>query len=124
MNRSLLLIGLGGFFGSIGRYLTAVLFTRIWASTFPLGTIVANVLGCLLIGVVYGLSARMGWLNPEWRLFLATGFCGGYTTFSSFAFENADLLQSGQYWTFLLYLISSITLGITAVFLGIIITKI
>lgn len=123
MGRTFLLIGLGGFIGSVARYLTAILFTRIWPSTFPFGTFAANILGCLLIGVVYGISGRMDWLTPEWRLFLATGLCGGYTTFSSFAFENADLLQSAHYWTFALYSISSFAFGLLAVFAGIFISK-
>lgn len=123
MGKNLLWIGLGGFLGSIGRYLTAVLMTKIWSSSFPWGTFVANVLGCLIIGLVYGFSTRMNWMNPEWRLFLATGFCGGYTTFSSFTFENADLLQSGNYGTFALYTLSSFAVGLAAVFAGILLTK-
>jgi len=123
MGRHILWIGLGGFLGSIGRYLTAVLMTRIWPSTFPLGTFVANVLGCLIIGFVYGLSTRLNGMPPEWRLFLATGFCGGYTTFSSFTFENADLLQSGHYATFAWYTLSSFAIGLAAVFAGILLAK-
>lgn len=123
MNRTLLLIGLGGFLGSIARYRTAVLFTRLWPSTFPFGTFAANVVGCLLIGIVYGLWGRMGWLTPEWRLFLATGFCGGYTTFSSFTYENANLLQTGHYRTFFIYTAASVILGLAAVVLGTLITK-
>lgn len=123
MGRTLLLIGLGGFLGSISRYLTSVLCNSFFPLTFPLGTFVVNIMGCLVIGIVYGLSGRMDWMTPEWRLFLATGFCGGYTTFSSFTFENADLLQSGNYWTFGLYTIASCTLGLLAVFAGILIAK-
>lgn len=118
------MIGFGGFFGSIARYLTSLLFTRIWSTTFPLGTFVTNILGCLLIGCIFGISERWEWLAPEWRLFFATGFCGGYTTFSSFSFENLELLQAGQYGTFGVYAISSVVLGMLAVFLGILIMKI
>lgn len=124
MGRYLLLVGLGGFLGSIGRYLTTLLFSRIWPSQFPFGTFVANIVGCLLIGIVYGLAERAGWLTTPWRLLLATGFCGGYTTFSSFAFENLDLLQAGNYGTFLGYTLSSLLLGVLAVFAGIVLVKI
>src|SRR5699024_8971901 len=102
-------------------YLTAVLITRVLPSTFPFGTFTANILGCLIIGVVYGLAGRYGWLTGEWRVFLATGFCGGYTTFSSFTFENADLLQSGHYWQCSLNTIDSFIVGLVAVFAGILI---
>lgn len=124
MGRILLLIGLGGFLGSIGRFLTGMLFIKYWPSSFPLGTFAANVLGCLVIGIIYGLSERYDWMNPQLKLFLATGFCGGYTTFSSFTFENLELLQAGNYLLMALYTLLSITLGLMAVFLGVMITKI
>lgn len=124
MIRILLLIGLGGFFGSIGRYLTGLLFDRIWPVGFPIGTFVANILGCLLIGCIFGISQRYEWFSPEWRLFFATGFCGGYTTFSSFSFENLEMLQTGQYGTFGIYAISSMVLGMLAVFVGMLLIRI
>lgn len=123
MDRNFLLVGLGGFLGSIARYLTALLFMKSWMASFPIGTFVANLLGCFVIGLVYGFSGRMEWLTPEWRIFLATGFCGGYTTFSSFMYENAGLLESAQYWTFVLYSLSSFVIGLVAVFVGIFITR-
>lgn len=123
MGKYLLFIGLGGFLGSISRYLTVVFSNKIWSSTFPIGTFMANILGCLLIGVIVGFSVGRGWFSTEWKLFLVTGFCGGYTTFSSYALENIELLQSGNYIGFLGYLFSSIIIGMIAVFLGILITK-
>ncbi|HLT08900.1 MAG TPA: CrcB family protein [Cyclobacteriaceae bacterium] len=73
----LLLIGLGGFLGSIARYCITVYFTRLFPSVFPFGTFAVNILGCFAIGVFFGLSSRFEWFSPEWRLFLITGFCGG-----------------------------------------------
>lgn len=124
MNRTIILIGIGGLFGSISRYLTASFFTRVFPSAFPYGTFIVNIVGCLLIGVFYGLSERYNWFTPDLRIFLATGFCGGFTTFSSFAYENIHLLQTSQYLTFTLYSFGSFAVGLLATFCGIILTKI
>lgn len=124
MSRIFLLIGIGGFIGSIARYATASWLTKLIPSVFPYGTFAANIIGCLVIGIVYGLSERFTWLTPEWRFFLATGLCGGYTTFSSFAYENINLLQDSDYFTFAAYSISSFAIGLLAVFGGITLTKI
>ena len=124
MSRILLLIGAGGFIGSVARYATASWFTKLFPSSFPYGTFVANIIGCLAIGIIYGLSERYNWLTPEWRFFLATGLCGGYTTFSSFAYENINLLQSSNYFTFAVYSLGSFAIGLLAVFGGISLTKI
>jgi len=124
MGRIFLLVGAGGFLGSIARYLIAIWLTKHFPSAFPYRTFAANILGCLLIGLVFGLGQRFEWLTPEVRLFLATGFCGGFTTFSSFTLENTILLQNSNYLTFAIYAISSFTLGLLAVFGGITLTKI
>jgi fluoride exporter len=121
MFRNLLLIGLGGAAGSIARYLTAQ-----WLKNddgFPLGTFVANAAGCFLIGLLYGLAARNEWLTPGLRLLLATGFCGGYTTFSTFAFENLTFLQTNQFGLFLSYTFGSFLAGLLAAWLGLFLTK-
>jgi CrcB protein len=91
---------------------------------FPLGTFTVNILGCLLIGLIYGLSEKSPAITMGWRLFLAVGFCGGFTTFSTFANENLALLRDGEFFYFFLYTGLSVVLGITATFLGVIITKI
>lgn len=124
MGRILLLVGTGGFLGSIARYLIAIWITKHFPSAFPYGTFAVNMLGCLLIGIVFGLGQRFEWLTPSLLLFLATGFCGGFTTFSSFTLENINLLQNSNYLTFALYAISSFTVGLLAVFGGITLTKI
>lgn len=122
MNRSIILVGIGGLLGSIVRYLSAAFITKTLSSSFPYGTFAVNIIGCLIIGIIFGLSERFDWL-PEWRLFLATGFCGGFTTFSSFAYENISLLQDKDYLTFAAYSISSFGLGLLATFIGSFIVK-
>ncbi|MBS1624701.1 MAG: fluoride efflux transporter CrcB [Bacteroidetes bacterium] len=124
MNRQLILIGLGGMMGSVARYLMAGYLSKLMPSAFPYGTFAVNIIGCLIVGIIYGLSARFYWLTPEWRFFLATGFCGGYTTFSSFAFENIQLIQQSNYVVFILYGIASFGIGLLAVFAGLSLTKI
>ncbi len=123
MGRTLLLIGIGGFLGSIARYLTSLLGSKLWSGVFPFGTFLTNIIGCLFIGFIFGLSQKYGWLTPQWRFFLATGFCGGYTTFSTFVLDNAKLLQTGQYWPFIGYTFLSIAVGIFLVFTGILLAK-
>ncbi len=124
MSRILFLIGAGGLIGSLARYLTASYFTKIFPSAFPYGTFLVNTIGCLIIGIVFGFSEKYSWLSPEWRYFLATGICGGFTTFSSFAYENIKLIQEGNFLVFALYSILSFSLGLFAVFIGLTLTKI
>jgi fluoride exporter len=118
-----LIIGLGGGIGSVLRYLVQVLVTRHFASPFPAGTFLVNITGCLLIGVLYGLSARSEAFTLEWRLFLITGICGGYTTFSSFSLESINLLKAGHYTYFILYASLSFVLGLLATVGGTILAK-
>jgi len=122
MSRFVILVGIGGFFGSIARYLAAYVITNTTLSTFPYGTFAVNIIGCFLVGSVFGFSERFDWL-PEWRIFLATGFCGGFTTFSSFAYENIVLLQDKDYQTFAAYSILSFVLGLLATFAGLLLTR-
>lgn len=124
MNRTIILIGIGGLLGSIARYSAASYFTKVFPSPFPYGTFIVNIAGSLLIGIFYGLSVRHHWFTPDLRLFLATGFCGGFTTFSSFTYENIILLQTSHYLTFALYSIGSFTVGLLTAFGGLILTKI
>lgn len=117
--RILLLIGAGGFLGSIARYLTQQGIGKILPVAFPYGTFIVNITGCFLIGVLYAFSNRSNMLITEWRLFLTTGFCGGFTTFSTFSIEAYTLVREGQYLYFALYAGLSVALGIFATFIAI-----
>ncbi len=121
--RTLLIIGLGGGIGSILRYLVQVYISRYVTLAFPVGTLLVNISGCLLIGLLYGLSTRYTVITVEWRLFLITGICGGYTTFSSFSYESISLFKQGNYTYFILYTTLSFVLGLLATVGGTAITK-
>jgi fluoride exporter len=123
MVRNLILIGIGSFIGGICRFLTQQFFQKHYPHYLPLGTLSVNILGCFIIGVVYALSSKGNILSPELRLFLATGICGGYTTFSSFAYENITLLQDGELFYFGLYILLSVAIGLLAVYMGILFIK-
>lgn len=123
MLKTLLVIGSGSFLGGIARYLTSRVLQNSFASAFPFGTMAVNLLGCLLIGLIFGMSERTNLLNDEWRLFLTVGFCGGFTTFSTFAYENVTLLRDGSFLYFTVYTGLSVFLGLAAVFFGNAVTK-
>ena len=114
--KQLLLVFLGGGVGSALRYLV-VKYVGTW-NALPIGTLAVNVLGSFLIGIVLGLSLKQQFLSGNSFLLLATGLCGGFTTFSAFSLENQHLLNSGHFLAFVLYTVSSILLGILAVYLG------
>jgi CrcB protein len=119
MDRSILLVGIGGFVGSIARYLVAVLFASQISSVFPFGTLAVNVVGCFLIGILFALSDRGNILSPELRILLTTGFCGGFTTFSTFSYESLQLMQDGEYLYLAAYVLISVFVGLAATFVGI-----
>ena len=123
MIKNLLLVGLGGGIGSIARYLCQKWFNENYPHPFPWGTFLVNLSGCFLIGVFYAASEKSAVLSPQTRLLLITGFCGGFTTFSTFAFENVSLLRTGDLFYFLLYSIGSVIAGIIAVYLGSLLIK-
>jgi len=110
----LFIIGLGGAIGSISRYLMQVVISRYITVTFPLGTFLVNLTGCFIIGLLYGLTNKYAWMTMEWRLFLITGLCGGYTTFSSYSYESISLIRQGNYVYFILYIVLSVVLGLLA----------
>jgi CrcB protein len=123
MDRSLLLVGLGGFIGSAARYLVAVVLSGYVSSSFPLATFVVNIFGCFLIGVLFALSERGDVLTPEWRIFLTTGFCGGFTTFSTFSYESLRLMQEGELFYLGLNVVLSVVIGFAATYVGILLVK-
>ncbi|QHI36201.1 Putative fluoride ion transporter CrcB [Kordia antarctica] len=120
--KQLLLVFLGGGFGSALRFLLGKYLNNAGAG-IPYGTFAANVLGSLLIGIILGLAAKNEAISEQHTLLLATGFCGGFTTFSTFAYENHVLLKSGDFTTFFLYTIASFVIGFAAVFLGLYVVK-
>lgn len=124
MNRNIILVGIGSMLGGVSRYLAAFFLTRPLPSAFPYGTFAVNIVGCLVIGLIYGFAERFNWFSPDLRLFLATGFCGGFTTFSSFAYENVQLLQDKDYLTFAAYSGGSFALGLLAAFIGLSLAKV
>lgn len=120
--KTILLIGSGGFLGSIARYGLQHLMHRVIPSTFPFGTLLVNIIGCFAIGLIYGALGKSSWLTEDWKLFLAIGICGGFTTFSSFSHENIKLLQDGQAFQALLYIAASVIIGLTMTYIGILIS--
>ncbi len=123
MLKQIVLVGMGGGTGSIFRYLTSVLTARYYANVFPMATFAANLIGCFLIGLFIGYIDRNHTLSPDYRFLLVTGFCGGYTTFSSFALENFNLFHSQNYFTLAAYILLSVVMGYIAVALGMYISK-
>jgi CrcB protein len=113
----LILVGIGGMIGSIARYWTTVNFGKI-STGFPLGTLTVNLIGCFVIAVVATLAEKTTLISPETRLFLATGLCGGLTTFSSLTYEVAMLLRDEEWWYAGIYLGTSVIGGFVALYLG------
>ena len=119
MPLNLLLVALGGAVGSMARYLTGVAAGRAFGLKFPYGTLTANILGGLLMGMLVGvLALRGGEHQDRWRLLVAVGFLGGYTTFSSFSLELARMVETKAWGQALGYSFGSVIAGVGAVFLG------
>ena len=116
--KNILLVGLGGAFGSIARYLGQKYLTQLYPQAFPIGTFVVNVLGCFLIGLFFGLASKNEYFTPTLRVLLMTGFCGGFTTFSAFTLEGMELLHQQRFLIFTLYFLLSVLFGLIATFAG------
>ena len=115
----LLIIGLGGFLGSVARYVTAKFVDDKLSPTFPYGTLTVNIVGSFLLGMIYVLALRKTGLTENGRLFLGVGFCGGFTTFSAFALENFNQMQGKLVGASLLYISLSVAGGILALAAGV-----
>ena len=120
--KSFLLVFLGGGLGSGLRYLVTIAMNN-YSKVLPLGTFTVNMLGCLLIGLILGYAQKENTLTSNQTLLLATGFCGGFTTFSAFANENLELIKNGELFNFSVYTIGSVLIGILAVFIGFYLTN-
>ncbi|MGG9971645.1 fluoride efflux transporter CrcB [Ferruginibacter sp. SUN002] len=115
MIKNFLLVGVGGALGSMLRYLFSLVITN---KQLPWATLLVNIIGSFVIGAVVAMSLKNEVFNNNWRVFLATGICGGFTTFSAFSVENLQLLQNGKYLLSIGYIAASIILGIFAAWLG------
>ena len=112
---NILSVGLGGFIGAVCRYLIGLIpINEI--TTFPIKTFAINVMGCIVIGVVTVVAAKNSSLSPHMLLFLKVGVCGGFTTFSTFALESADLIKNGNVMMSFLYVLGSVLVGVGVIF--------
>lgn len=117
----MIVAGIGGFFGTCGRYLTGVAAKKIFKSSYPFGTFCANFIGCFIFGLLFGLWDSHG-MSYMMKVLLMPGFCGGYTTFSSLSYDMYSLLHEGKYLRFAIYLVTSVGLGLLMVLAGMTIT--
>ncbi|MBU2951579.1 fluoride efflux transporter CrcB [Tamlana agarivorans] len=120
--KNLLLVFVGGGFGSVLRYLIGKQLNSI-ETGIPYGTFLANILGSFFIGVILGMAAKHDAINQNHTLLIATGFCGGFTTFSTFVYENHLFLKSGDFFSFAVYTCVSFIVGFLLVFLGMFLAK-
>jgi len=123
MIKNFLIVGLGGAVGSMLRYAVQKFFQAQTTAAFPTGTLLVNIAGCFLIGILWSLVSRSLTWNDEMKLLLMTGFCGGFTTFSAFTLEGIGLLKENRTVLFVIYLTASVVGGLLATFIGIRIVK-
>lgn len=123
MIKNIFIVLIGGGAGSVFRYLVSFYLNKWGSFSFPFSTFIVNIFGCLLIGIISGLFFKSNYLSPELKLLIITGFCGGFTTFSAFAYENFNLIQSGNFTLSLFYSFLSVLFGIVSVWIGILIAK-
>ncbi len=123
MYKIFFLVGSGGFMGSVSRYYSHQIISRYFPAIFPFGTLGVNLVGCFLIGIIYGLAEKGTSISPDMRIFLTAGFCGGFTTFSAFSLDSLKLINSGDWIYFTLYITASVVIGILATFGGAYVSK-
>lgn len=123
MLRTILLVGSGGFIGSVLRYLIQYYMEKSLTSTFPWGTLIANITGSFVIGMVFALAEKGNLMSAEWRIFLAVGICGGFTTFSAFAYNNFSMINEKAWSSLFINIGGNLFLGILAVYLGVILIR-
>lgn len=111
-----LVVGIGGFIGAVIRYLISLIPIKN-PESFPINTFVINIIGAFAIGCIAFAVSKNENIDPKWLLFLKVGICGGFTTFSTFSLETAELIKGGSVVTAILYVIASIVIGILAVML-------
>lgn len=114
------LVALGGALGSVSRFLLGPALQRAFNATFPVGTLFINILGSLILGFVMRLTVEGVNVTPEARAFIAIGFCGGFTTFSTFSYEAMRLLEDGEGSRAALYILASVLLSLGAAFVGLV----
>jgi CrcB protein len=120
---NIFLIAIGGALGSVARYLLSTFVLRATGTLFPLGTFVVNVIGCLVFGAIAGAASQRVQLAPAMRLFLLTGILGGFTTFSSYAFESFTLVRDGQFLWASLNVAGQVIAGLAGMWAGYVITN-
>ena len=118
MIKNILLVGMGGFVGSVARYFLSKLNLYFDFFAIPVGTLSVNIIGSFVIGLLTGIAEKSTILTTDLRLLLMVGICGGFTTFSTFTNENLMLMHNGQFLSIFLYTGLSIFLGFLAVYLG------
>ena len=119
--RLMLLAGCGGFLGTCCRYLTNRLYLSYFNTTLPFATFTVNILGCFIVGLILGFLNKSGIVSPKLNAFLVVGFCGGFTTFSTFSFETFTLGLNGEFITSILYVVASIIAGLLSVWFAMLI---
>lgn len=124
MLKSLLIVGTGGFIGGAMRYLLSTYIKNMYGQTFPWGTLVVNLLGCFVFGIIFALFSKHNSTDNTFCLLLTTGICGGFTTFSTFANESVQMIQNGNIGEFIGYMATSVIVGIALIALGYWIVKV
>ena len=125
MLKSLLIVGTGSFIGGAMRYLLSTSYIKnMYGQTFPWGTLVVNLLGCFVFGIIFALFSKHNSTDNTFCLLLTTGICGGFTTFSTFANESVQMIQNGNIGEFIGYMATSVIVGIALIALGYWIVKV